>query len=109
MKMPTATLRDEHVLILRALDALESAADRLERGDAAAGRRTPASAIRPAGWGGHSPRGGGNAPPGSVTTGGSAPYKAHDVGDFCLDLLVGKCGSGFAAHPSDLVHAKGDE
>ena len=33
MKNPTDVLRDEHVLILRALDALETAADRLERGD----------------------------------------------------------------------------
>ena len=32
MKTPTDILRDEHVLILRALDVLESAADRLARG-----------------------------------------------------------------------------
>lgn len=33
MKTPIDVLRDEHVLILRALDALEAAADRLARGD----------------------------------------------------------------------------
>jgi hemerythrin-like domain-containing protein len=33
MKNPTDVLRDEHVLILRALDALETAADRLAQGD----------------------------------------------------------------------------
>jgi hemerythrin-like domain-containing protein len=33
MRNPTDVLRDEHVLILRALDALETAADRLAQGD----------------------------------------------------------------------------
>ena len=32
MNTPTETLRDEHVLILRALDLLETAAARVERG-----------------------------------------------------------------------------